>query len=98
MTSLKEHDENDDDGEEGTVSDSAAKSMFLASLLTAVLSIAPQTVMAVTGGGLDFAGWDISGQDFSTTIIKARTLPKSSPKEQALQNQTCKDVDFTRPT
>ena len=72
MTSLKEHDNDDDDGEEGTVSDSAAKSMFLASLLTAVLSIAPQTVMAVSGGGLDFAGLDISGQDFSNNNYKGK--------------------------
>ena len=76
ITSLKEHDDNDDDNDDGkegvTVSDSAAKSMFLASLLTAVLSIAPQTVMAVSGGGLDFAGLDISGQDFSNNNYKGK--------------------------
>ena len=49
-----------------------AKPVFLTSLLAAVLSIAPQTVMAVSGGGLDFAGLDISGQDFSNNNYKGK--------------------------
>ena len=42
-----------------------AKPILLTSLLAAVLMIAPQVTVAVSGGGLDFAGTDISGQDFS---------------------------------
>jgi uncharacterized protein YjbI with pentapeptide repeats len=49
-----------------------AKPVFLTSLLAAVLAIAPSAVIAVSGGGLDFAGLDISGQDFSNGDYKGK--------------------------
>jgi hypothetical protein len=48
----------------------------LQTLLTAVilslLVAIPQAGIAVSGGGLDFAGTDISGKDFSSSIYKGK--------------------------
>jgi uncharacterized protein YjbI with pentapeptide repeats len=49
-----------------------AKPVFLTSLLVAILAIAPNAVIAVSGGGLDFANLDISGQDFSNNDYKGK--------------------------
>eukprot|EP00980_Cylindrotheca_fusiformis_P004844 scaffold1034_cov127-Cylindrotheca_fusiformis.AAC.25 len=49
-----------------------AKPMFLTSLMVAILAIAPTAVTAVSGGGLDFAGIDISGKDFSNQNYKGK--------------------------
>lgn len=37
-----------------------------------IVFLPPQTGMAVSGGGLDFAGLDISGQDFSNSNYKGK--------------------------
>jgi uncharacterized protein YjbI with pentapeptide repeats len=45
-----------------------AKNLFLGSLLALAIVVAPATsVLAVSGGGLDYAGLDISGQDYSNS-------------------------------
>lgn len=49
-----------------------AKLLFLTSLMVAVLAIAPKAAMAVSGGGLDYAGLDISGQDYSNSNYKGK--------------------------
>lgn len=48
---------------------SKAKNGFLASCLALVLAI-PVASLAVSGGGLDFANLDITGQDFSSGNYK----------------------------
>lgn len=48
-----------------------ASNFFLASLLTIVL-VPATSVLAVSGGGLDYAGLDISGQDFSNGNYKGK--------------------------
>ena len=48
---------------------SSAKNGFLASCLALVLAI-PVASLAVSGGGLDFANLDITGQDFSNGNYK----------------------------
>lgn len=48
-----------------------ATNFLLGSLLALVLVVAPsQSVLAVSGGGLDYAGLDITGQDFSKADYK----------------------------
>jgi uncharacterized protein YjbI with pentapeptide repeats len=42
-----------------------AKNLGLGALLTLSLVMAPQASLAVSGGGLDYANMDITGQDFS---------------------------------
>lgn len=50
-----------------------ASNLFLVSLLALLLVAAPSTsVLAVSGGGLDFAGIDITGQDFSNQNYKGK--------------------------
>ena len=50
-----------------------ASNLFLGSLLALLLVAAPSTsVLAVSGGGLDFAGTDITGQDFSNQNYKGK--------------------------
>lgn len=50
-----------------------ASNFFLGSLLALLLVAAPSTsVLAVSGGGLDFAGTDITGQDFSNQNYKGK--------------------------
>ena len=49
-----------------------AKTVFLGSLLAAVLMVAPQVTMAVSGGGLDYANLDITGQNFSNGNYKGK--------------------------
>jgi uncharacterized protein YjbI with pentapeptide repeats len=48
---------------------SSAKNGFVASCLALVLAI-PVASLAVSGGGLDFANLDITGQDFSNGNYK----------------------------
>jgi uncharacterized protein YjbI with pentapeptide repeats len=48
------------------------KPVFLTTLIAAALAIFPQAGLAVSGGGLDYAGIDISGQDFSNADYKGR--------------------------
>jgi uncharacterized protein YjbI with pentapeptide repeats len=45
----------------------AKQNFFMSASLAAVLMLAPQAGVAVSGGGLDFANMDLSGQDFSNT-------------------------------
>jgi len=51
---------------------SMLRTTFASSLLAVVLAIAPNAGLAVSGGGLDFAGLDISGQDFSDRNLKGK--------------------------
>mmetsp|Transcript_15168 Transcript_15168/g.37190 ORF Transcript_15168/g.37190 Transcript_15168/m.37190 type:complete len:245 (-) Transcript_15168:2368-3102(-) len=51
---------------------SMLKTALATSLLAAVLAIAPNAGIAVSGGGLDFAGLDISGQDFADKNYKGK--------------------------
>jgi uncharacterized protein YjbI with pentapeptide repeats len=44
-----------------------AKNLGLGSLLALSLVMAPQASLAVSGGGLDYANIDITGQDFSNS-------------------------------
>ena len=50
---------------------SSVKNGFLASCLALVLAI-PVASLAVSGGGLDFANLDITGQDFSNGNYKSK--------------------------
>jgi hypothetical protein len=52
---------------------SERKLSFLSAAFVAVtLSTAAPAALAVSGGGLDYAGIDISGQDFSNAIYKGK--------------------------
>jgi uncharacterized protein YjbI with pentapeptide repeats len=52
---------------------SERKLSFLSAAFVAVtLSTAAPAALAVSGGGLDFAGIDISGQDFSKATYKGK--------------------------
>lgn len=51
---------------------SMMKTALASSLLAAVLAIAPTAGVAVSGGGLDFANLDISGQDYANKNYKGK--------------------------
>lgn len=56
----------------GTKQGSILKTALATSVLAAILAIAPNAGVAVSGGGLDFAGLDISGQDFADKDYKGK--------------------------
>ncbi|KAG7354862.1 pentapeptide repeat protein [Nitzschia inconspicua] len=46
--------------------------MMMGALSIVILGVLPETGMAVSGGGLDYAGTDISGQNFSNSDYKGK--------------------------
>lgn len=63
---------NNTDGTDDLVEENA-KTVFFGSILAAVfLLMTPQVTVAVSGGGLDFAGLDVSGKDYSNSNYKGK--------------------------
>lgn len=63
---------NNTDGTDDLVEENA-KTVFFGSFLAAVfLLMTPQVTVAVSGGGLDFAGLDVSGKDYSNSNYKGK--------------------------
>ena len=58
------------------------KKLFISSLLAASIATAtPMASFAVSGGGLDYAGTDISGQDFSKSNYKGKDFTQGRSKK-----------------
>jgi hypothetical protein len=74
-----------------------AKMAFMASFVAAaVLMLAPTASVAVSGGGLDFAGIDISGKDFSNNDYKGKDFTQVLAKGTNFANSNLQGCRFYR--
>ncbi len=71
-----------------------AKTMFLGSIMAAVLLLTPQVTVAVAGGGLDYANIDITGRDFSNGNYKGKDFTQVIAKGTNFANSNLQGCRF----
>ena len=72
-----------------------ANNLFLASLVALAMVLVPASgVHAVSGGGLDFAGLDITGQDFSNNNYKGKDFTQVIAKGTNFANSNLQGCRF----
>ena len=71
-----------------------SKTVFLGAALAAVLMLAPQVTLAVSGGGLDYANIDITGQNFSNGNYKGKDFTQVIAKGTNFANSNLQGCRF----
>jgi uncharacterized protein YjbI with pentapeptide repeats len=73
-----------------------AKTMFLGSVMAAVLLLTPQVTVAVAGGGLDYAQMILTGKDFSNGDYHGKDFTQIIAKGTSFANSNLQGCRFYR--